>query len=334
MRNMILPLLLLGAATASIGAKKPLDHNSFDSWKEAVNHSFSRNGRWCAFSVNPQEGDGLLTFYDTRSGKRIDIERGYRPAFTADGKWGVALIKPWFENTRQARIDKKKDFDLPQDSLALIDLASGKIQKIADVLSYRLGKEGGDWIAYLSCDTTYISPADLKDKKAGKPLVVRRLGQDVSRVVKWVDEYVVTENGDKVAFNTRKPAKDSISTDGIGVILIPDTSLCIVDRDRRHFGRPVFNREGTLLAYTASDDSIETGTRRYELNISDIGKRDFTPRRVALDQALGANPDSLFFCRKKNGKDSPDSSDRSLQPQLPYCQNFLIFRQHRDSHGF
>lgn len=292
---MILPLLLLGAATASIGAKKPLDHNSFDSWKEAVNHSFSRNGRWCAFSVNPQEGDGLLTFYDTRSGKRIDIERGYRPAFTADGKWGVALIKPWFENTRQARIDKKKDFDLPQDSLALIDLASGKIQKIADVLSYRLGKEGGDWIAYLSCDTTYISPADLKDKKAGKPLVVRRLGQDVSRVVKWVDEYVVTENGDKVAFNTRKPAKDSISTDGIGVILIPDTSLCIVDRDRRHFGRPVFNREGTLLAYTTSDDSIETGTRRYELNISDIGKRDFTPRRMALDQALGANPDSLFI---------------------------------------
>ena len=112
MRNMILPLLLLGAATASIGAKKPLDHNSFDSWKEAVNHSFSRDGRWCAFSVNPQEGDGLLTFYDTRSGKRIDIERGYRPAFTADGKWGVALVKPWFENTRQARIDKKKDFDL------------------------------------------------------------------------------------------------------------------------------------------------------------------------------------------------------------------------------
>ena len=181
MRNMILPLLLLGAATASIGAKKPLDHNSFDSWKEAVNHSFSRNGRWCAFSVNPQEGDGLLTFYDTRSGKRIDIERGYRPAFTADGKWGVALIKPWFENTRQARIDKKKDFDLPQDSLALIDLASGKIQKIADVLSYRLGKEGGDWIAYLSCDTTYISPADLKDKKAGKPLVVRRLGQETGQ---------------------------------------------------------------------------------------------------------------------------------------------------------
>ncbi len=294
MRNIFIPLLLLGAATVAVNAKKPLDHNAFDSWKEAINNGFSRDGKWCAFQVNPQEGDGMLTFYNTESKKRIVIERGYRPSFTADGRWGVALVKPWFENTRQAKIDRKKGFDLPQDSLAIVDLKTGSVEKIADVISYRLGKEGGSWIAYQTCDTAYIKEKDLKDKEAGKPLVVKELGKDVVKIVNWVSEYVMSEKGDKVAFTMKKPEKDSISTDGIGVVLIPDTSFCIVDRDRKYFGKPVFNQEATLLAYTSSNDTARTGTRKCVLNISDIGRNDFTPREVPLGRALGDKSGSLF----------------------------------------
>ena len=126
MKNTLLALsLLAGIATAS-GEKKVLDHTDFDRWEKVTNNSISNNGVWASYVVNPQEGDGTLYFYNTAKGNKIEIRRGYHPAFTADGNWAFALIRPLYEETRSAKIAKKKDFDLPQDSLAIIKWESRK----------------------------------------------------------------------------------------------------------------------------------------------------------------------------------------------------------------
>lgn len=111
-------LALAGLFSAGPAAadKKALDHDDFDAWKSVRNMAVSRSGEWAAFAVNPQEGDGILTFYNTRSRKRVEIPRGYDARISADGRWGVALIKAPFADTRKAKIDKKKDSELPQDS--------------------------------------------------------------------------------------------------------------------------------------------------------------------------------------------------------------------------
>ncbi len=183
-------VLIAGAGMA----KKTLDHDCFDSWERLYNHSISNNGEWASFSVNPQEGDGTLTFYNTSNGRRVEIPRGYSPAFSADSRYAFALVKPLFKATRQAKIDKKKDFDLPQDSLAIVELSSGKVTKIADVISYKTGKDGGEWVAWLSCDTTLVKPAALKDKKSGRPLVVRHLSNGTSKTINWVDSYLFSND--------------------------------------------------------------------------------------------------------------------------------------------
>ncbi len=88
-----IPLLSLCTALCA-NAKKPLDHSCFDNWKKVTNHSLSNDGTWAAFSVNPQEGDGVLTLRNTLNGKEINIERGAGVEFTADSRWAVASIKP------------------------------------------------------------------------------------------------------------------------------------------------------------------------------------------------------------------------------------------------
>ncbi len=60
----------------------------------------------------PAGGDGCLYFYNTRTKKQIAIPRGYQASFTADGKWGISLVKAEYAKTRKAKIDKKKDLDL------------------------------------------------------------------------------------------------------------------------------------------------------------------------------------------------------------------------------
>ncbi len=257
-------------ATWSIGAygageKKVLDHTSFDDWKAVKNTGLSNSGEWAAYAVDPQEGDGILYFYNTRNGKKVSLPRGYNASFTADGKWGLALIKAPYADTRTAKIAKKKDFDLPQDSLAIVNLTTLSVEKLGDVISYKVGKKGGEWVAYATCDTTLIKPKDLKNKESGKPLVVRHIPTGKMKVTKWVNDYIMSRNGDKVALKTGKSKSDSLSANGVGVIFLPDTSYLLLDRDKEFYGVPVFDEAGSQLAYIASNDTLKTGTRHTSL---------------------------------------------------------------------
>lgn len=277
--------LMLAAAlllAGSMQAKKTLGHEDFDSWEKLTNSAVSADGRWASFIVQPQEGDGTLTFYDTRRGRRIEIPRGYRPAFTADGKYAVALIKPFYSDTRKGKIAKKKGFDLPQDSLAIVDLATGKIEKAGRVISYKLGKDGGDWVAWQTSDTAYVKPKALKDKKAGRPLIIRNLKTGASKTVNWVGDYVFSKDGSKIAFNLKTMKKDTLSTPGVGIVMLPDTALHLIDRDKKFYGIPVFSEDGQRLAYTASDDTVATGTKKTQVFLTTLAGSSFEPREVAL----------------------------------------------------
>lgn len=263
-------LLLSLMATGPMIAKRPLDHDAFDSWQSVVNGPISSNGEWTSFSTVPQEGDGVLTLYNTRTGKRIEIPRGYTPAFTANGEWALALVKPFYADTRQAKINKKKDHEMPADSLVMVNLRDGSMTRVADVISYRIGEKGGEWVAWTSRDTTLVTPTALADKEAGRPMILRDLRSGRSKTMKWVKDFVFSKDGRHLAFSTRNHGLDSVATDGVGVIMLPDTSFVLLDRDRVAYGTPVFNETGTMLAFTATNDSAKSGTPRHDLYVANL----------------------------------------------------------------
>lgn len=272
----------LGISLAS-NAKKVLSHTDFDDWKRVTNYSISNNGEWAAYAMVPQEGDATLVFYNTRTKKHIMVERGYKPSFTSDSRYAVSLIKPLFADSRKAKIDKKKGLDLPQDSMAIIDLKKGEVEKIANVKGFKVGEKGGEWLAYLSVDTIYAKKKLLKDKEAGKPLIVRQLGTKNRKVVNWVSDYNFSKDGKKLAFTIKRPDGDTLSTNGLGLIQLPDTSFTLISREMPFYGSPVFNEHGSRLAFTTSADSIETGTRKCRLYLTDINNDSvMTPKEIKL----------------------------------------------------
>lgn len=307
MKKPLIPaLVLLMLASGAATAKKALDHDAFDSWNTVRNFPTSNSGEWEAFAVNPQEGDGTLTFYNSRTGRRIDIPRGYQPAFTADSRWALALIKPLYKDTRQAKIDKKKDFDAPQDSLAIIDLKKGTVSRIPQVISYLIGREGGDWLAYQSCDTTLISSKALKDKKAGRPLVIRHLPSGLTKTIRWAQDYVISRDGRRMAVTLSCNKNDSTATDGLGLVNFPDTTFLLIDREARHYGTPVFDYTGDKLAYTLSNDSTESGTRETLLYFADLNTVLPEPCEIPVSYTTGTAPNLA----------PPHAEDAELQARL------------------
>lgn len=272
--------LALTLTAAGSFAKKTLDHSSFDDWKRVYTNALTNNGEWCSYSVNPQEGDGILTIYNTKNNRKLDIRRGYGVAFTADGKWAVAKIKPFYQATRKARIAKKKNFDLPQDSLAIVNLTDMKVVKIPNVISFKTSLKGGDWLAYQSCDTSYIKKKDLKSTSDGKPMILYHMPTGVKKVVKHVDYYGFNETGSRIALRLKKQKNDSLSYEGMAFFSLPDTSMKVIDRDKKFYGTPVFDKSGLQLAYTSSNDTVKTGTKRAMINYARLEGKNVTPKEI------------------------------------------------------
>lgn len=148
MRKCILALLLL-PAIQSIAQKKPLDHSVYDNWQSVGERVISTDGKYIAYAINPQEGDGVVYLESTIGDYKMTIPRAYSVSITEDNRFLVCRIRPFYKDTREARIKKRRPDEMPKDSLAIIELGKTAITKIARIKSYKVPDESGIWLAYL-----------------------------------------------------------------------------------------------------------------------------------------------------------------------------------------
>ena len=151
-------LFIVSAATAQ--NKKPLDHTVYDNWKSIGERMISNDGKFVVYAVNPQEGDGELVIQNPVTKYKKTIPRGYSAVITEDSKFLVFKIKPFFQDTRQAKIKKKLPDDMPKDSLGIIELGQDSVLKIAKVKTYKTPEKGSGWLAYLLEKTELVVPRD------------------------------------------------------------------------------------------------------------------------------------------------------------------------------
>jgi dipeptidyl aminopeptidase/acylaminoacyl peptidase len=132
---------------SGISQKKPLDHTVYDGWESIAERQLSNDGRWVAFTVTPQEGDGRLMVMKSDGTAAVEVPRGYSVKFSPDNRFAVFLIKPTFTEARQARIKKARPDNMPKDSLGWVVLEKGEVKKVARVKNYKMPTEA-TWIAY------------------------------------------------------------------------------------------------------------------------------------------------------------------------------------------
>ncbi|RZK50127.1 MAG: S9 family peptidase [Pedobacter sp.] len=151
-------LTLFFALLASYGyaQKKPLDHNVYDTWEAVGAKQFSNDGNFAAYTINQQEGDGILYIHNTFSPQKLAISRGQlgggmggNTIFSPDSKFAAITIKPWYADSRLVRIKKKKAEELDKDTLGIVNLTNLVVTKIPRVKSYKFPEAGKSWLAYL-----------------------------------------------------------------------------------------------------------------------------------------------------------------------------------------
>jgi dipeptidyl aminopeptidase/acylaminoacyl peptidase len=168
-----LVLTLLFTCTAFAQTKRPLTHQDYDAWKSIQSPQLSHDGKWIAYALMPQDGDGEIIVRNIASGTEWKASRGYRapappanaeeagppaafgapnravrPFITADSKFVLFTIEPTKAELAKAKKDKKKPEEMPKNALGIMDLANGQVTRIEKVKNFQVPEDGAGWVAY------------------------------------------------------------------------------------------------------------------------------------------------------------------------------------------
>jgi dipeptidyl aminopeptidase/acylaminoacyl peptidase len=225
--------------------KKPLDHSVYDQWQSIKDVVVSNDGSWMTYTISPQEGDGQLIIQHLKNGQKIKIERGTQVQFTENSNFAIAKIKPTFNETRQAKIAKKKPEEMPKDSLVVIDLTSIIINKIASVKSYQIPEHNSQILVYLK-------DKKIENSKEGSDLIVHSLQNKSERIVNNVLQYQIQPQGQALAI-----VKAKTKSTPAQVLLTPtnDTVFKTLSTNIYNAISLSWDEDGRQLAYLIEKDS-------------------------------------------------------------------------------
>ncbi len=160
MRKLLLFSLPFFYCFYGMAQKKPLDHTVYDGWQSIGERMISNNGQWVVYTINVQQGDNELVIQSSDAKYKKIIPRGYNALITEDSRFVIFKIKPFYKETREARIKKKRPDEMPRDSFAIVELGKEEVLKVPAVKSYKTPEKQVGWVAY------YLEkPAEKKEAK-------------------------------------------------------------------------------------------------------------------------------------------------------------------------
>lgn len=257
-RNLLLIALL--AVSLPLAAQKPsLDHSVYDNWKSVGRLSVQNDAEWAQWTVAPQEGDSQWHLYNMASGREFAIDRASGAKLSEDASKAVFRIAPLFSETRQAKIDKKKEDKMPKDSLGVLDIKSGRIEKFANVKAFKSPEYLGNFIAFQSAE------------KDNDTLYVMNLSTLAIDTLQPVDSYSFPEKGDRLAYITKPGKKDSTTVKGVFCYdpATKSTSEILSGEKKSTFKGLNFSENGDKLVFFANLDTTDAAKKSLDLYLYD-----------------------------------------------------------------
>lgn len=323
MRKVLLLSTLFLISASSFAQKKPLDHSVYDEWQTVSGEKISNNGKWVGYYVNPQAGDADFHIKNLKKTQDFKYSRGEFFSFSDDEKYAAFTIKPFYQETRQAKIKKKKGDDLPKDSLGILNLNTMELIKIPRIKSYSFPEKASTVLAYLvdkePADTTKKKkPAPKEDtdfmfadepatpgaSKEGTNLFLKNLENGTEIIFKGVTEYELSKNGAYLLYVSTGIKKDSSLTPGVYVYDIKAGQAKLLTTGKGIFKNLTFDEKATQLAFTGNKSPEKASVKVHDLYYFDF-KTD-SAKIIAGENTIGMPAKSsvsengkLFF--SKNG---------------------------------
>ena len=189
--------LLIMTCSASYSQKKPLDHSVYDSWQHIGERMISNDGKWAVYTIDPQEVDNELVIQSSDAKYKKSVPRGYNAVITEDSRFVIFKIKPFFKDTRDAKIKNlpagrqgRKPADMPKDSLAIVELGKKEeIWKREKIKNYKTPQKSSGWIAY-QLEEQIKQPGLPQKPEKGNVDNNKRIADSLSHIIDSLNEVI------------------------------------------------------------------------------------------------------------------------------------------------
>src|SRR5581483_4411452 len=155
---------------AQVAAKRPINHNDYDSWRSIQSQQLSPDGKFLAYALIPEDGDGEVVVRNLATGTDWRQPIGHRPeptaagdgaepvavvtraanllSFTADSRNVVFTIFPNRADIEKAKRQKKRPEDMPKNGMGIMELSNGNVARVDRVRRFQVPEDSGTFIAY------------------------------------------------------------------------------------------------------------------------------------------------------------------------------------------
>jgi dipeptidyl aminopeptidase/acylaminoacyl peptidase len=293
MSSRILASLVLLACSAA-AEKRPLTHQDYDQWRSIRTPALSNDGKYLAYAMFPQEGDGQIVIRNLATGKERREPIGEAPPppppnfanpaaeeeaprarsitmlFSHDNRRLVFSTFAARAEVEKAKRDKKKPDEMPKGGMVIIDLASGHTVRIARVKSFQIPKDSDGALAYLreadnvAPDTAEAKPTRRKPVYGGD-LMIRNLVSNQERSFPGVVEYLLTKDGGALVYAVSSKNQD---TNGVFAVTPNDNAAPkMLLGGKGKYSKLAWDEEQKRLAFVSDHD----GEARFKLYLWDRG---------------------------------------------------------------
>jgi hypothetical protein len=282
----LLILIFWSSTIVNAQEKRALTHQDYDGWESVSSEKISKSGQWIGYTVNPQEGDGRLEIVSHENpDQKFLLPRVSDWKFSNNSQFAIGKINPQADTVRHFKLKKKKADEMPKDSLFIMNLSNGEVEKLARVKSYSTPTKKGNWVAVHfekdlpkkeekkdESDTTKIKdPKPEKPKKTdGTKLLVKDLMGNQTFEFDRVKSFGFSENGDFLYY--AKAEEDTLKNAGIYLIELKSGASKVIDEGKTEYVSMVFSPENKFLAFLATEDSAKSKKPYYDLFLFDINK--------------------------------------------------------------
>jgi dipeptidyl aminopeptidase/acylaminoacyl peptidase len=286
MKKLSILVLLCAICFGAFAQKKVISHKDYDHWKNLRYSQISKDGSLVSYEINPQKGDGNLFILDTKTNKKVKINRAIAARISPESKFLVFKIKAPFDTIRQKTLKKVKKSKMPKDTLGVWIAKDGKILKFKNLKKFILPRDASSFFAYSYTtekakkkkDTTQLKNVDKKvlkdsiskEKKADKKekkkksvklkkenLVIFNPISNKKFEYKHVTDYTMSRNGERVLF-----VQETGDTLKINNLFAFNTKTELLEKLAKgkdlNFKELTISRDGARLAYLQASDTLKT----------------------------------------------------------------------------
>lgn len=285
--------------------KKPLDHSVYDSWESLSGTSLSNDGRMMATMIAPQEGDTTLYLRDLTNNRSLKLERITRFTLSPDGVYTVGLLKAPFRERRQARIDKKKADEMPDDSLMIIHNYTFEVEKIANVRSFKTAEKVVTHIAYTTTLPEDTTKEGAKKEKNKELVILRNLFSQEEDTIRNAKEHLFSKYGNAFAVVIQPEKKDSTDAPGVLFVDLDKKTNKRISSEKREYKSLSFDEVGAQLVYLSTGDTSKVEQKVFDLYYFENGADS---AHIIADRNAVGLPEGWIFNEHASPSFSKDGS--------------------------